>query len=98
MDKTSWNRTYQELIAQVVSMGYPEALGKAIARNLGSEKTMTRMIGYLRNAGPRSAEEIADEMLAIMEDRKSWIDKKESQDANSAYTALLNSGLDSRAD
>ena len=40
-------------------MGYPKEFGIAIANNLRTEKTMSRMIGYLRNAKPRSAEEIA---------------------------------------
>ena len=60
---------YKELVQTIVRMGYPESFGKSIANNLRTEKAMTRMIGYLRHARPRSAEEIVDEMLAIMEDR-----------------------------
>ena len=66
----SWRSTYRELIETIVHMGYPEEFGKAIAKNLGSEKTMRRMTAYLYSAKPRSAEEIADEMLAIMSDRE----------------------------
>ena len=57
-------RITEELIQQLVRMGYPAEFGAAIANNLRTEKTMNRMIRYLRNASPRSAEEIADEMLA----------------------------------
>ena len=60
----SWKAAYRELLAKIVQMGYPEEFGKAIARNLGSEKTMRRMTAYLYSAKPRSAEKIADEMLA----------------------------------
>ena len=51
---------------------------------------MDRMLGYLNASHPRSAEEIVDEMLAIMEDRKRWIDKKESEWANARYNEYLN--------
>lgn len=74
-------------------MGYPEEFGAAIAGNLRTEKTMSRMLGYLRNAHPRSAEEIADEMLAIMEDRERWIQKKSAEFYNSKYNELLYYGL-----
>lgn len=86
-------RLYQELIRTLEKMGYPEEFGAAIAGNLRTEKTMSRMLGYLRNAHPRSAEEIADEMLAIMEDRERWIQKKSAEFYNSKYNELLYYGL-----
>lgn len=86
-------RLYQELIRALEKMGYPEEFGAAIAGNLRTEKTMSRMLGYLRNAHPRSAEEIADEMLAIMEDRERWIQKKSAEFYNSKYNELLYYGL-----
>ena len=55
---------------------------------------MSRMIGYLHHAKPRSAEEIADEMLAIMEDRERWIQKKSAQYYNNRYNEILYYGLD----
>ena len=54
---------------------------------------MSRMIRYLRNANPRSAEEIADEMLAIMEDRNRWVQKKEAEYYNAKYNEMLYNGL-----
>ena len=89
----SWKEAYRELVDTIVKMGYPEDFGKLIAKNLGSEKTMRRMTAYLRNAKPRSAEEIADEMLAIMSDRERWIQKKEAEQANARYNELLYYGL-----
>ena len=89
----SWKAAYRDLIGTVAQMGYPEEFGKVIAKNLGSEKTMRRMTAYLKNAKPRSAEEIADEMLAIMSDREQWIAKKEAEEANARYTQLLNENL-----
>ena len=91
--RESWKASYRELIEAIVHMGYPEEFGKAIAKNLGSEKTMRRMTAYLYAAKPRSAEEIADEMLAIMSDRERWIKKKEAEEANAKYNELLYFGL-----
>ena len=78
----------RELVETIVRMGYPESFGESIAENLRTEKTMSRMIGYLRHARPKSAEEIADEMLAIMEDRERWIQKKSAQFYNSRYNEI----------
>ena len=78
----------KELIETIVRMGYPEEFGAAVADNLRTEKTMGRMIGYLRHARPRSMEEIADEMLAIMEDRERWIQKKSAEYYNMKYNEM----------
>ena len=90
----SWKEAYRELVETIERMGYPLDFGKAIAKNLGSEKTMRRMTAYLHNAKPRSAEEIADEMLAIMSDRERWIAKKEAEAANARYNEILNRGVE----
>ena len=90
----SWKMAYRELIESIVRMGYPEEFGKVIAKNLGSEKTMRRMTAYLHSAKPRSAEEIADEMLAIMSDRERWIRKKEAEQANAKYNEMLYYGFE----
>ncbi len=89
----SWKRAYRELVEAITNMGYPEEFGKAIAKSLGSEKTMERMTAYLHQAKPRTAEEIADEMLAIQSDRDRWVKKKEAEYYNSKYNQLLNEGL-----
>lgn len=89
----SWKEAWRELVGTIKAMGYPEEFGQAIAKNLGSEKTMRRMTAYLYSAKPRSAEEIADEMLAIMEDRERWIRKKEAERANARINQILNEGL-----
>lgn len=88
------DKIFRELVETIVRMGYPESFGKTIAENLRTEKTMSRMIGYLRHAKPKSAEEIADEMLAIMDDRERWIQKKSAQFYNSRYNEILNYGLE----
>ncbi len=51
------------------------------------------MISYLQNAHPNSMEDIADEMIAIMEDRQHWIEKKQTQESQARYNAWLNSSV-----
>ena len=82
-------RIYIDLVRTLVRMGYPKEFGAVIADNLRTERTMSRMISYLRQANPRSADEIADEMLAIMEDRERWIRKKTAEYYNGKYNELL---------
>ena len=85
-------RIYWELVDTIVRMGYPEEFGRAVADNLRTENTMTRMIRYLHRGRPGSAEEITDEMLAIMEDRERWIRKKTAEHYNEKYNEMLFSG------
>lgn len=82
-----------ELVRILVRMGYPEEFGYVIAAQLGTESTMQRMIGYLRNAKPHSAEEIADEALSICDDRDRWMNKKKAEYYNAKYNELLYYGL-----
>ena len=83
-------RIHQELVEVILRMGYPEEFGIAIADSLGTEMTMNRMIRYLEHARPGSAEEIADEMLAILQVRESWVQQKISERANASITAFYN--------
>jgi len=79
-----------ELVAAIEELGYPEEFGEVIARELGGEKSMRRMTAYLRGANPQSPEEIADEMLAILEQRRRWVEQKVSEHANASITAFYN--------
>ncbi|MGI5989633.1 MAG: hypothetical protein ACOX78_05160 [Lachnospiraceae bacterium] len=75
-------------------MGYPAEFAAVLAANLRTEKAMGRMCGYLKNAHPRSAEEIADEMMAILSDRDAWIEKKSAQYYNAKYNSWVRRGLE----
>lgn len=91
MRDTEAGRKKQELINILSRMGFSAELGEAIAANLRTEKPMSRMIGYLLSAQPRTEEDIVDEMLAIMSDRDTWIKKKEAEYYNQKYNEYLNS-------
>ena len=93
-NQREWIRARDELVREIQSLGFPEDLGIQIAKQLGSPKAMSRMMGYLVNVRPRSAELIVDEMLAICSDIDRWKDKKASEEANAKYNKLLYYGLD----
>ena len=68
----------ERLIKEVVLLGHPAEFGRLLAANLGSEKAsavwpfMSRTISRLR------LKDIADEMLAICDERDAWRRKKEA--------------------
>lgn len=79
----------QKLMKQLQEMGYPEELGFLLGEYLRTEKAMTKMLGYLKNANPRSAEEIADEAVAISDDRDFWAEKKSAEFYQQKYNQYL---------
>ena len=93
-DQREWSRTRDELEDAVASLGFPKELGDAMAKNLGSPKAMRRMIAYLYNEKPKTAEIVVDEMIAICSEIAAWKQKKLSEEANSRYNDMLNYGLD----
>ncbi|MCR4744197.1 MAG: hypothetical protein K5894_03085 [Lachnospiraceae bacterium] len=95
-NRIEWTRSKNELVEAIKNLGFPEELGEQVAKQLGSPKAMSRMMGYLYNVKPRSAELIVDEMLAICSDIERWKEKKESEEANAQYNEILNYGLDGR--
>ena len=54
-------RLKRDLINIIKDLGFDSSLGEAVALNLGSEKTMSRMIGYLLNVRPKSEEQGKDD-------------------------------------
>lgn len=87
-------RRTNQIISLVKRKGYPEAFGLLIAQELGTEKQMARMIGYLLSSKKVSMEDIADEMLAIKSDFQNYKQKKITEYNNSKYNEILNKGLD----
>ena len=91
-EQREWAQTRDRLVSLIKNLGFPEDLGDAVAKNLGSPKAMERMIGYLENVKPRTAEMIVDEMLAICSEIDAWKKKKASEEANARYNEILNHG------
>lgn len=89
-----WAIAKDELLRELRGLGFPEELGNAIARQLGSPRAIRRMTAYLYNVRPKSAELVVDEMLAICSEIDAWKEKKVSEKANAKYNYILNYGLE----
>ena len=92
-NQIEWARKRDELVSAIKRLGFPKELGEQIAKQLGSPKAMDRMLAYLYNVKPQTAELIVDEMLAICSDIDTWHNKKAAEEANTKYNDLLNYGL-----
>ncbi|MCR5503258.1 MAG: hypothetical protein K6F53_09630 [Lachnospiraceae bacterium] len=91
--RKEWVSAKDELVREVMELGFPEELGYEIAKQLGSPKAMRRMRAYLSYEKPKSAEIIVDEMLAIRSEIEQWREKKAAEEANAKYNELLYRGL-----
>ena len=70
-----------QLYNMMLERGYPENLCDLVTRNLNTDYTATRMIGYLSHYSYLPEVEVVDEMLAILSDRNAIMKKKESEQA-----------------
>ena len=72
----------------MMERGYPENLCDLVTRNLNTDYTATRMIGYLSLYSDLPDVEVVDEMLAILSDRNELIKKKESEQAQARIVSV----------
>lgn len=82
------------LYQMMLDRGYPENLCELVTRNLNTDYTATRMIGYLSHYSYLPEVEVVDEMLAILSDRNAFIQKKEAEQAQAKINELYRFGLD----
>lgn len=87
-----------QLYHMLVERGYPEALCDLITRNLNTDFTAGRMIGYLSHYSYLPEGELVDEMLSILNDRNAIMQKKESEKAQAALNELYRVGFASEED
>ena len=83
-----------QLYNLMMERGYPENLCDLVTRNLNTDYTATRMIGYLSHYSDLPDVEVVDEMLAILSDRNEIIKKKESEQAQAKISEIDRFGLD----
>ena len=69
---------------------YAEPFCDEITKNLNTDWTAQRMIGYLSHYKKLPMEEIADEMLAILSDRNRIMQKHELEETNARWNEYLN--------
>ena len=84
----------EELYKILLSKGYPKELCAEIAyKNMNTDYTATRMLGYLYRISNPRIEDLIDEMLAILSDRNAIIQKKELEQAQSVINDVYQNGL-----
>ena len=83
-----------QLYEMMLNRGYPKNLCDLVTRNLNTDYTATRMIGYLSHYSYLPEVEIVDEMLAILSDRNAIIQKKEAEHAQAIMNEIYRFGLD----
>ena len=83
-----------ELYNLMLSRGYPEEFCDAITKNLNTDFTAKRMIGYFRHMKHPSLEDVADEMLAILADRNSIMKKKDIEATQAKWNQIMAEGFE----
>ena len=84
----------EELYKLLLSKGYPKEFCADIAyKNMNTDYTATRMLGYLYRVTDPRIEDLVDEMLAILSDRDEIIRKKEMEQAQAVINDIYRNGL-----
>ena len=83
-----------ELYKVLLDRGYPKEFCAEIAyRNMNTDYTATRMLGYLYRVSDPRIEDLVDEMLAILSDRDAIIQNKEMEHAQAVINEIYRNGL-----
>ena len=83
-----------ELYKVLLDRGYPKEFCAEIAyKNMNTDYTATRMLGYLYRVTNPRIEDLVDEMLAILSDRDAIIQKKEMEHAQAVINEIYRHGL-----
>lgn len=83
-----------ELYKVLLDRGYPKEFCAEIAyKNMNTDYTATRMLGYLYQVSDPRIEDLVDEMLAILSDRDAIIQKKEMEHAQAVINEIYRNGL-----
>ena len=83
-----------ELYKVLLDRGYPKEFCAEIAfKNMNTDYTATRMLGYLYRVSDPRIEDLVDEMLAILSDIDAIIQKKEMEHAQAVINEIYRNGL-----
>lgn len=83
-----------ELYKVLLERGYPKEFCAEIAyKNMNTDYTATRMLGYLYRVTNPRIEDLVDKMLAILSDRDAIIQKKEMEHALAVINEIYRNGL-----
>lgn len=81
---------YRALVRATRGLGLPQEFAYVMSGELKSAKAMRQMTTYLMSARPGSVEEVVDEMLAIVQNRNTWIEHQMREQSNARITAWYN--------
>ena len=83
-----------ELYKVLLDRGYPKEFCAEVAyKNMNTDYTATRMLGYLYRVSNPRIEDLVDEMLAILSDRDAIIQKKEMEHAQAVINEIYRNWL-----
>ena len=84
----------KELYKVLLDRGYQKEFCAEIAyKNMNTDYTATRMLGYLYRVTNPRIEDLVDEMLAILSDRDAIIQKKEMEHAQAVINEIYRNEL-----
>ena len=84
----------KELYRLLLEKGYPKEFCAEIAyKNMNTDFTAGRMLGYLHRVGNPRIEDLVDEILAILSDRQQIMQKKEMEQAQAVMNDVYRNGL-----
>lgn len=84
----------EELFRALQSKGYPNDFCRELAyKQLNTDYTATRMLGYLYRISEPRIEDVVDEMLAILSDRDRLVEKHQVEDAQAKLNEVYRYGL-----
>ena len=83
----------ERLFEMMLERGYSREFSDLITKNLNTDFTATRMIGYLALYSSLPEGEVVDEMLAILSDRDRIMRKKEAEAANARWNQIMWEGF-----
>ena len=78
-----------ELYEILIDKGYSEQFSDLITKNLNTDFTAGRMIGYLSHYTSLPEAEIVDEMLSILSDRTRIMQKKDMEATDARWNRIM---------
>lgn len=78
-----------ELYEILIDKGYSEQFSDLITKNLNTDFTVGRMIGYLSHYTSLPEAEIVDEMLSILSDRNRIMQKKDMEATDARWNRIM---------
>lgn len=83
-----------ELYKVLLDRGYPkEFCAEIVYKNMNTDYTATRMLGYLYRVSNPRIEDLVDEMVVILSDRDELVQKKEMEHAQAVINEIYRNGL-----